>query len=335
MEAPELVDLSALLRWELEIPRHLLAQGLGLFDIEAPPTTLPKHVHDRAFFCMLLDGELENDYGSERLAFQPSALIFHPAETVHTSLIGRRGARIFTVDASNDWIARAEAHGVMPRRPTALARQDLSSARRLLRELRQASPCSLLAVEGLVLELLAGAVRPERTVADDPAWLDSAHDLVRSEFAQPLTLTDIAARIGAEPARLSVAFRQRFGQSLGDFLRTLRVQRVCDALDTDQPLADIALAAGFADQAHCTRIFKLRIGVTPGAYRRALREKASRARRPTLRRAGGDRAAIVQSPTAAPRLSGSTAEPSGRRRAGARATPRDTSGSPSRSTHPA
>ena len=280
MEAsPEPVDLSALIRWDLEVPRHLRAQGLGLFDIEAPPgTALPRHVHEMAFFCLLLDGELDNDYGSERLAFDPSTILFHPADTVHTSLIGRKGARIFTVDATHDWIERAEAHGVMPRRPTPLARQDLSSARRLLRELRQATPCSMLAVEGLVLELLAGAVRPTRGAADNPVWLETAHDLVQNEFAESLTLSEVAARVGAEPARLSVAFRQRFGQSLGDYLRSLRVQRVCDALRTDQPLADIALAAGFADQAHCTRIFKLQIGITPGAYRRALRGKPYRTR---------------------------------------------------------
>jgi AraC-like DNA-binding protein len=33
--------------------------------------------------------------------------------------------------------------------------------------------------------------------------------------------------------------------------------------------ADTAASVGFADQAHLTRAFKARLGVSPGAYRRA------------------------------------------------------------------
>ncbi len=37
------------------------------------------------------------------------------------------------------------------------------------------------------------------------------------------------------------------------------------------PLADLALAAGFADQAHFTRMFKSAYGMTPGRYARLRR----------------------------------------------------------------
>jgi AraC-like DNA-binding protein len=43
--------------------------------------------------------------------------------------------------------------------------------------------------------------------------------------------------------------------------------------DTDQPLAEIALACGFCDQSHLTRTFRRRTGLTPGAWRRAARER--------------------------------------------------------------
>jgi AraC-like DNA-binding protein len=34
-----------------------------------------------------------------------------------------------------------------------------------------------------------------------------------------------------------------------------------------QPLADVAAEAGFADQAHFTRMFKAALGLTPARYR--------------------------------------------------------------------
>ena len=41
------------------------------------------------------------------------------------------------------------------------------------------------------------------------------------------------------------------------------------------PLADVALAAGFADQAHFTRMFRSAFGLTPGRYVRLRHAGAS------------------------------------------------------------
>jgi AraC-like DNA-binding protein len=40
---------------------------------------------------------------------------------------------------------------------------------------------------------------------------------------------------------------------------------------TARALAEIALEAGFSDQAHMSRVFLRRMGVTPGAFRRIAR----------------------------------------------------------------
>jgi transcriptional regulator GlxA family with amidase domain len=42
-------------------------------------------------------------------------------------------------------------------------------------------------------------------------------------------------------------------------------------LNTDQSLCEIALASGFADQSHFTRVFSERIKASPAAWRRAQR----------------------------------------------------------------
>ncbi len=39
-------------------------------------------------------------------------------------------------------------------------------------------------------------------------------------------------------------------------------------LGSGMPLAELALAAGFVDQAHFTRMFRSAFGVTPGRYAR-------------------------------------------------------------------
>jgi AraC family transcriptional regulator len=37
-------------------------------------------------------------------------------------------------------------------------------------------------------------------------------------------------------------------------------------------LSEVALACGFADQSHLTRVFTRTVGVNPGAWRRALEQ---------------------------------------------------------------
>ncbi len=68
------------------------------------------------------------------------------------------------------------------------------------------------------------------------------------------------------------AFRARYGLPVGAYLRALQLDRAATRLAaTDEAIADIAAQTGFYDQSHFTRVFKLRFGLTPAAYRRAAR----------------------------------------------------------------
>jgi transcriptional regulator GlxA family with amidase domain len=57
--------------------------------------------------------------------------------------------------------------------------------------------------------------------------------------------------------------------TLGSYVRGLRLEWVAARLlGSEESLASIALAAGFADQSHLTRAFKAYSGLTPQIYRR-------------------------------------------------------------------
>jgi AraC-like DNA-binding protein len=64
-------------------------------------------------------------------------------------------------------------------------------------------------------------------------------------------------------------FRRRVGLAPKVFARVVRFQRVADriARGRDASLADAALDAGYADQAHLSRDFAVFAGVSPAAYR--------------------------------------------------------------------
>ena len=100
----------------------------------------------------------------------------------------------------------------------------------------------------------------------------AAARVLEERYAEPLSFTELAARLGVARSHLARSFREVHGQTLGEYVRRLRVERVRAALErTRHSLADIALSAGFSDQSHCTRVFRRLVGTTPAAYRRGLR----------------------------------------------------------------
>ena len=84
---------------------------------------------------------------------------------------------------------------------------------------------------------------------------------------------DIGNRVLAEFAGLSAwyfarAFKQSAGVSPQRFVLQSRGERVKHLLvETELPLAQVAVAAGFADQSHCTRRFRQLVGITPSRFR--------------------------------------------------------------------
>jgi len=97
-------------------------------------------------------------------------------------------------------------------------------------------------------------------------------ELIHAALDARLTIETLAGEAGLSPAHFARAFRESLGQPPHQYLLALRLERARRLLETTHAsLSDIAQRAGFADQAHFTRLFKRAFGVTPGAMvRRAL-----------------------------------------------------------------
>lgn len=80
-----------------------------------------------------------------------------------------------------------------------------------------------------------------------------------------------AARAGLSESHLRTLVRDQLGLPLSTWLIWRKLERAARELAAGAPLADAALAAGFADQAHCARSMRRMFGVTPGMARQALR----------------------------------------------------------------
>jgi AraC family transcriptional regulator len=96
-----------------------------------------------------------------------------------------------------------------------------------------------------------------------------AKEMLLADLSGSLSLADLSSACRLSCSHFSQAFRQTVGCPPHQWLLTQRVERSKQLLlNTDQPLSEIALVTGFADQSHFTRVFSQRVKVSPGVWRR-------------------------------------------------------------------
>lgn len=95
--------------------------------------------------------------------------------------------------------------------------------------------------------------------------------MMEADLAADVTMADLASACGLSISYFARAFRQSTGQPPHQWLLAQRVVRAKALMSSPEtPLASVALACGFADQSHFTRVFKSLVGASPGAWRRSL-----------------------------------------------------------------
>ncbi len=219
---------------------------------------LREHVHETAYFAFLPHGAYWEEIGRRRIEHRPGTIVFHPAALPHRDEIGAGGGAFLCIEVEEELLARLDGKARPVQPVVSQGGRMAVLARRLHVELRAGDACAGLAMEGLCLELVAEVGRLGRLVDKvRPAWLDRTVERLRHGFHNPPSLVALADAEGIHPVRLARTFRRFFGQSVGEYVQSLRVAHVSDRLaDPEVDLADLALAAGFFDQSHLTRVFK-------------------------------------------------------------------------------
>lgn len=233
---------------------------------------LPAHSHERACFVVVLKGTFSEVYERRERACEPLVLIFRPAHETHRDRFHDQGARCLNIEIDERWLRRVGTYSRVLTDSADFRGWPFSQlASRLYLEYRRMDAASPLAIEGILLEIVAESMR-RHTVSPAggrlPRWLVRAEEMIRAQFREPLTLMDIAAAVDVHPAHLSAMFHKTYGCTVGEYTRRLRIEFAAGQLSkSDAPIIKIALAAGFYDQSHFSRTFKRHTGITPAAYR--------------------------------------------------------------------
>ena len=241
---------------------------------------LPRHAHESACLVLVLQGSFQERFDSQERTGEPGMVIVRPEGEPHADRFTRAGGRCLNVELSPAWMLRVREQTRVLDRSAAFPGHTVSNfARRLQHELTHGDEVSPLAVESLLLSLVAEVARSGRRSAQSgpPPWLQHVRERMHDDISARMTLDDLASGAGVHPVHLATTFRRFFGVTVASYVRELRIEYACRQLaGSDAPLSDIALAAGFADQSHFGRTFKRATRMTPAAYRAAFMKHVPR-----------------------------------------------------------
>ncbi|QIB64607.1 AraC family transcriptional regulator [Kineobactrum salinum] len=158
---------------------------------------------------------------------------------------------------------------------------EMAMAARALLECNIDRSVQHLYVEAKALELLSysfeilhGMARPasqrHQISARDIRRLREAHELISAHYINPLTIKEIARRVGVNEPKLCVGFKSLFGLTIYELTQKLRMSHALDLLrDSEMSITQIAFDVGYEHPSNFATAFKRITGISPTAARSA------------------------------------------------------------------
>jgi AraC family transcriptional regulator len=238
-----------------------------------PGVFLPRHAHDLPGLTFVVEGSCEETLHGATFDCLPGTVVIKPPSAPHTNRYGPTGARCVFVEIEPWRYDHVRPHtDAFEAIHVARGGVEASIAARLVAALRAPAARAALQLEALILDLIANAAERHAGRERAPAWVVTAHEFIREDFAHIRSVADVAGAAGVHPVQLSRGFRVHAGHSVWEFLVEVRLERAATALvTTARPIGQIAVSVGFADQSHFTHAFTRRFHRSPARYRQHFR----------------------------------------------------------------
>ncbi|MFU0757476.1 HTH-type transcriptional activator RhaS [Serratia marcescens] len=256
--------------------RHLShLPGVELYQAHIERYAFEPHTHD-AFAIGTVDTGAERFRyrGAQHLA-APGALVLMNPDELHTGEAETPGGWCYRMlylapealeQLSGDrsqWFTEAVRHD--PR-----AAQRLSAILAMLWQTEDP-----LTLDGLLLEAVE-LLHPhictgQREKAEAAHRFEVVKSYLHDNYAEAVTLHQLADLVSLSPYHFQRKFKAEYHVSPQQMLMAIRLSQAKRMLERGIPAAQVAAAAGLTDQAHLTRAFANRYGVTPVRFQRQVK----------------------------------------------------------------
>jgi AraC-like DNA-binding protein len=259
--------------------------GVELLEAWFQGPAYHRHRHDTYAFCLTTSGVQAFDYrGTREISTPGQVVVLHPDE-IHDGYAGTDagfGYRQLYVDPALIFeavqVLRGQVCALPFVRPPVVMNPKLSKAITGAFE----GGREPLAIDSLVVQLAEGLLDADPSCKHVPiprhldvAALQRARAFLDAEKTRVVRSAELEALTGLTRYDLARQFRLMCGTSPYRYLLMRRLNFAREQIARRRPLGEVALDAGFADQAHFSRMFKATFGVTPARYRALSRYTAT------------------------------------------------------------
>lgn len=240
--------------------------------------SFPRHTHEQFGIGVIQAGAQRSASGRGTVEAGPGDTITVNPGEVHDGVpvgdAGRSWRMLYfdpaLIGAAAADMCEGEAHAFEFTRP-ALADDAVASIFHALfsAATTPADDAAALCAEALLPSLVERLmdVRREMPVPDA---IGPALSLIDDAPTRSVSLADLARESGLSRFQTVRAFARATGLTPHAYLLQRRIDLARRLIAGGTPLAEAALASGFADQSHMTRLFVRNFGVSPGAYAAAV-----------------------------------------------------------------
>jgi AraC-like DNA-binding protein len=253
------------------------ADGVELFHAWFAGAAYQKHRHDTYAIGLTDCGVQVFDYRGATCASLPGQVVVLYPDEAHDGRAGTGegfGYRIIYVGP----VQLSEALRALRGRPHPLpfVTDPVSTNPKLSRAIDSAFrlPMEPLAADSLLVDLADGLLDAERAGPSsgaapriDAAAAERARRFLDAERTRVVHSAELESVTGLTRYDLARQFRRMFGTSPYRYLLMRRLDFARELIHQHRSLVDVAGDAGFADQAHFTRVFRSAFGLTPARYR--------------------------------------------------------------------
>ena len=251
-----------------------------------------RHIRNEVVIAVFTGGAMRHQIGRYcGVALAGNVLVIPAGETFSGEAPSKEGwsCRVFYPDIATLTEMMPELSTAPPARATESAAgplyEDLALARRLATlhraiEWNDANPLARQqAFAAAMSAVLQSCTRPAgwpRCIRPDNKAIRRAVACVHDRFDDPdLSVRELAATAGHSPYHFMRSFVATMGVTAHDYVVQCRLHAARGMLADGLPAAEVATAAGFADQSHLIRQFRSALGVTPGQYAEQSRKRSA------------------------------------------------------------
>lgn len=217
------------------------------------------HRHDWVCLTLPILGACTEEYEHEVVGVNGPAMVLHPAGQDHANRIQERGLDCLSIRFDPTWLS---GFGFSLK----LGRSMIWQGSEI--PLRGRQLFASWAANDLTERDLAAATAKfihfaiDQMPVKQPSWMDFVVDALREP--EPPSTAALAKELGLHPAWLARAYKQSKGEGLASTRCRVRLESAAALLrESELPLSEIAVAVGFCDQSHMTRVCLAYTGKTP------------------------------------------------------------------------